>query len=89
MEKVWIVDCAHADIEPEKEIFAAHNVPYERLFCKSQDEIIEKCQGATVFLNHYEIMDAHIFKNIPTLKLVVRYGVGYNNVPQVLRSGYF
>ena len=79
MEKVWIVDCAHADIEAEKEVFAAHNVPYERLFCKSQDEIIEKCQGATVFLNHYEIMDEHIFKNIPTLKLVVRYGVGYNN----------
>ena len=77
--KVFISDCAHADIEPEKEVFAAHNVPYERLFCKSQDEIIETCQGAVVLLNHYEIMDAHIFKNIPTLKLVVRYGVGYNN----------
>ena len=78
--QLFITDCAHADIEPEKEVLDAHKIPYKRLFCKSQDEIIEKCQGGVVFLNHYEKMDAHIFKNIPSLKLVVRYGVGYDNV---------
>lgn len=78
--KLFITDCAHADIEAEKKVFTAHNIDYKRLFCKTQDEIIAECQGAVVFLNHYVTMDAHIFKNIPTLKLVVRYGVGYDNV---------
>ena len=46
----------------------------------SQDEVIEQCQGAVCFLNQYVRMDEKIFKAIPSLRMVVRYGVGVDNV---------
>lgn len=78
--KIIICDCDHADVNPEHKVFTQAGVEYKRLHCKSQEDVIEQCQGAVVILNQYVRIDENIFKNIPSLKLVVRYGVGVDNV---------
>lgn len=78
--KIIICDCDHADTNPEHNVFTQAGVEYKRLQCTSQEQVLAECQGAVVFLNQYVRMDENIFKNIPSLKLVVRYGVGVDNV---------
>ena len=78
--KIIICDCDHKDVDTEKAVFDAAGMDFRWLHCMSQDEVIEQCQGAVCFLNQYARMDEKIFKAIPSLRMVVRYGVGVDNV---------
>ncbi len=78
--KVIICDCDHSDVNMEKEVFDQAGLPFKWLQCQTQDEVIAQCKGAEVFLNQYVKMDEKIFSAIPTLKCIVRYGVGVDNV---------
>lgn len=79
-EKIIICDCDHQNVEEEKKIFDAAGYPFRWHHCMTQEEVIKQCKGAVVFLNQYVHMDEKIFQAIPTLKCVVRYGVGVDNV---------
>lgn len=79
-DKIIICDLDHKDIEPEKAVFDNGGYGYSWLHCATQDEVIEKCGEATVLLNQYVRMDEKIFKALPNVKCIVRYGVGYDNV---------
>ena len=78
--KVIICDCDHADVNEEDKVFAAAKISYKWLKCTTQQEVIEQCQGAVALLNQYLRMDEVVFRNIPTLKMVARYGVGVDTV---------
>ena len=78
--KIIICDCDHKDVDTEKAVFDAAGMDFRWLHCMSQDEVIEQCQEAICFLNQYVRMDEKIFKAIPSLRMVVRYGVGVDNV---------
>lgn len=78
--QIIICDCDHKDVDTEKAVFDAAGMDFRWLHCMSQDEVIEQCQGAVCFLNQYVRMDEKIFKAIPSLRMVVRYGVGVDNV---------
>lgn len=80
MEKIIICDLDHKDIVPEMKVLDEAGYEYEWLKCQTQEEVIEKCNGATVLLNQYVKMDEKIFSNLPQVKCVVRYGVGVDNV---------
>lgn len=77
---IYICDLDHKGVEQEQQVFGKYNYEFEWLHCSTQEEAIEKCQGAKVFLNQYLKMDRKIFKALPELKCIVRYGVGYDNV---------
>lgn len=79
-ERVLITDCDHEDIEIENRVLQHAGVPYVLKECKTEDDVIREGQGATVFLNQYAPITERVMKNLPDLKLVVRYGVGVNNV---------
>lgn len=79
-EKIIICDCDHQDVDTEKAVFDAAGYAFRWHHCMSQEQVIRECQGARVFLNQYVRMDETIFKAIPTLKCVIRYGVGVDNV---------
>lgn len=79
-EQVIICDCDHQDIAEERAVLDAAGYSYAWHHCATQEEVIRSCQGATVFLNQYVTMDRRIFAAIPTLRCIVRYGVGYDNV---------
>lgn len=78
--KIIICDCDHKDVNIEKDIFSAAGMDFKWLQCATQEAVIEQCQGAVCFLNQYVRMDRKIFEAIPTLKCIVRYGVGVDNV---------
>ncbi len=79
-EKIIICDCDHQDVDTEKAVFEEAGYPYRWHHCMTQEEVIRECQGARVFLNQYVRMDETMFRAIPTLKCIVRYGVGVDNV---------
>lgn len=78
--KIIICDCDHKDVNNEKAVFDAAGMEFKWLQCTTQEAVIEQCQGAVCFLNQYVRMDRKIFEAIPTLKCIVRYGVGVDNV---------
>ncbi len=78
--QVIICDCDHKHVNQEIEVFQKENIDIKWLQCKTQDEVIASCQGAKVLLNQYVRMDEKIFKALPSVKCIVRYGVGVDNV---------
>lgn len=77
---IYICDCDHSDVNQEDKVFQEAGVDYRWLHCRTQEEVIASCPGAKVFLNQYARMDRKIFRAIPSLKCIVRYGVGVDNV---------
>lgn len=78
--EVIICDCDHKNINQEDEVFRKEGIEVKWLKCMTQDEVIANCKGAKVLLNQYVLMDEKIFKALPTVKCIVRYGVGVDNV---------
>jgi len=78
--KIVICDLDHKDVEAERKVFSKAGYHFDWLHCKTQQEVIENCQNAVVLLNQYVKMDKVIFEALPTLKCIVRYGVGYDNI---------
>lgn len=80
MYKVMICDLDHKDAEQEAKVFAEAGYEFKWLKCKDQQEVIDNCKGAVVLLNQYIRMDKTIFRALPSVKCIVRYGVGYDNI---------
>lgn len=78
--KIIICDCDHSDVNTEKAVFEKAGYDFKWLNCKNEDEVIEQCQGAVCFLNQYCKMNEKVFRGVPSLKFIVRYGVGVDNV---------
>ncbi|MBR8749504.1 putative 2-hydroxyacid dehydrogenase [Fusobacterium sp. DD29] len=78
--KVIITDCDHANINIEKEILEKAGLTYELKQCKTEEDLIEQCKDGDIFINQYAPITRHVMESLPNLKLVVRYGVGVNNV---------
>lgn len=78
--KIIIVDCDHDKVDTEKAVFDKAGEDFRWLHCLNEEEVIRECQGAVCFLNQYCRMNAKVFEAIPTLKFIVRYGVGVDNV---------
>ncbi|GAF13725.1 D-3-phosphoglycerate dehydrogenase [Bacillus sp. JCM 19045] len=77
---VIITDCDHEHIQHEKDIFNERNLSFLLKQCKTEEDLIHECTGATVLINQYAPITDRVLKALPTVKLVVRYGVGVNNV---------
>ena len=78
--EIVITDCDHENITIEKEILDFGNKTFELKQCKTESDLIEECQGASVWINQYAPITKNVIESCPDLKLVVRYGVGVNNV---------
>ena len=79
-KRIVICDLDHADVETERAIFDKAGYDFDWLHCVTQDDVINSCQNAEVLLNLYIRMDRKIFKALPKLRCIVRYGVGVDNV---------
>lgn len=80
VQQVIITDCDHEDIEIESRVLDEAIVPFVLKQCKTEDDVIREGQGAAVLLNQYAPITDRVMKSLPALRLVVRYGVGVNNV---------
>lgn len=80
MKKIIICDLDHSDVNAETAVLNEAGFDFKWLHCKTQQEVIEHCKDAVVLLNQYVKIDSTIFEALPTVKCIVRYGVGYDNI---------
>lgn len=78
--QIIISDCDHASLAIEFEILKEANIEFELQQNKTEQDLIENCQPATIILNQYAPFTEKVFSRLPNLKLIIRYGVGVNNI---------
>ena len=78
--KIYITDCDHNDIDIEKEVFEKAGFEVILKNAKTEDEVIEQCKDGEILIIQYAHITEKVMKNIPSLKFVVRYGVGVDTI---------
>lgn len=72
--------CDHTNVDIEKKILNQKDINFRLEQCITEDDVIERCKDAEVIINQYAPITRKVMENLPELKMVVRYGVGVNNV---------
>jgi D-3-phosphoglycerate dehydrogenase / 2-oxoglutarate reductase len=77
---VAITDCDHGDVDPERAVLDGHDVELRVLACRTPEEVAAQAGDADVLINQYVPVTAAVLDALPRCRLVVRYGVGVDNV---------
>jgi D-3-phosphoglycerate dehydrogenase / 2-oxoglutarate reductase len=77
---VVITDCDHGDVDPERAVLDGHDVELRVLACRTPEEVAAQAGDADVLVNQYVPITAAVLDALPRCRLVVRYGVGVDNV---------
>jgi D-3-phosphoglycerate dehydrogenase len=77
---VVITDCDHGGVDPERAVLDGHDVELRVLACRTPEEVAAQAGGADVLINQYVPITAAVLDALPRCRLVVRYGVGVDNV---------
>jgi D-3-phosphoglycerate dehydrogenase len=77
---VAITDCDHGDVDPERAVLDGHDVELRVLACRTSEEVAVQAGDADVLINQYVPITAAVLDALPRCRLVVRYGVGVDNV---------
>lgn len=77
---VAITDLDHADIKIEQEVLWKYDIDPVWLNCKTEDDLISQCKGFTALINQYAPFTERVFQQLPDLKMIVRFGVGVDNI---------
>ena len=77
---VVITDCDHDSIDPERAVLDGHDVELRRLQCRTPQEVAARAGDADVLINQYAPVTGEVLDGLPRCRLVVRYGVGVDNV---------
>ncbi|HET9290630.1 MAG TPA: C-terminal binding protein [Actinomycetes bacterium] len=77
---VVITDCDHDNVDPERAVLDGHDVELRVLACRTPQEVGAQAGDAEVLLNQYVPVTAEVLDALPRCRLVVRYGVGVDNV---------
>jgi D-3-phosphoglycerate dehydrogenase / 2-oxoglutarate reductase len=77
---VVITDCDHDNVDPERAVLEGHDVELRVLDCRTPEEVAAQAGDADVLINQYVPITAEVLDALPRCRLVVRYGVGVDNV---------
>jgi D-3-phosphoglycerate dehydrogenase / 2-oxoglutarate reductase len=77
---VVITDCDHDNVDPERAVLDGHDVELRVLACRTPEEVAAQAGDADVLLNQYVAITGEVLDALPRCRLVVRYGVGVDNV---------
>ena len=77
---IAISDCDHLNMNEEEAVCARFGLRLNLFQCRTEDDLIRTLPGYTAVLNQYAPFTEQVFSALPDLKLVVRYGVGVNNI---------
>lgn len=78
--RVVITDCDHDNIEPELRVFGDAGLEMKLAECRTAEDVISEASGAEALVNQYAPIDESVLASLSHLKVVVRYGVGVDNV---------
>ncbi|MDF2744202.1 MAG: dehydrogenase [Actinomycetia bacterium] len=77
---VVITDCDHDSVDPERAVLDGHDVELRVLRCRTPEEVAAQAGDAEVLINQYVPITGAVLDALPRCRLVVRYGVGVDNV---------
>jgi D-3-phosphoglycerate dehydrogenase / 2-oxoglutarate reductase len=77
---VVITDCDHGGVDPERAVLDGHDVELRVLDCRTPEEVAGQAGDADVLINQYVPITGEVLDALPRCRLVVRYGVGVDNV---------
>lgn len=77
---VAITDLDHSDIQIEQEVLAKFDIDPVWLNCRTEDDLIAQCRGFKALINQYAPFTERVFSALPGLRMVVRFGVGVDNI---------
>lgn len=79
--KILLTDCDHANLDQENAVFQEFGLTFDRSDCKTEEDLIKNVSGYQICMNQYAPFTRKVIEALaPDLKMVVRYGVGVNNV---------
>ena len=78
--RVLITDFNYPDVELERRILEDAGLELVTGQCRSEEDVIEAGQGVSAMLTQYARITARVMDELPELRLVGRYGVGYDIV---------
>ena len=79
-KKLVVTDQAFGNTRYEAETAAAYGADFSAFQCRSEDEALAAVQGAHVVLNNFAPMTRRVMAALAPGAVVVRYGVGVDNV---------
>jgi D-3-phosphoglycerate dehydrogenase / 2-oxoglutarate reductase len=77
---IIITDCDHPSVEIEKKIIEEKGLRVVVEQCKTEEDLIAKCKEADGLINQYAPITDRVLSELPKCQVVVRYGVGVDNV---------
>jgi D-3-phosphoglycerate dehydrogenase len=77
---VVVTDCDHGTMAPEASVLDAAGVAWRLEQCRTAQDVVTAAGDATVLINQYAPITAEVLDALPAVRLVVRYGVGVDNV---------
>lgn len=82
MTDVIITDAEYPDSDVEAQVFAAAGLSFARHACGSEGDVIEAAasSGARALLVQYAPITAAVLRELPDVRIVSRYGTGFDNV---------
>lgn len=75
-----VTDCEHIDYTQEREICEANGIGFVKYDLRDEAEAAEVLKDYTVVGNQYLKMTDSLMDKLPNLKVIVRYGMGVDNV---------
>jgi D-3-phosphoglycerate dehydrogenase / 2-oxoglutarate reductase len=78
--KVLITDFNYPDVELERRILEDDGLELVTAQCRSEEDVIEAGRRVSALLTQYAPITARVMAELPELRMVGRYGVGYDIV---------
>ena len=78
--KVLITDFNYPDVDLERRTVEDAGLELVTAQCRSEEDVIEAGRGVSALLTQYARITARVMAELPELRLVGRYGVGYDIV---------
>jgi D-3-phosphoglycerate dehydrogenase len=78
--KVLITDFNYPDVELERSILEGAGLELLEAHCRTEEDVIEAGQEVSALLTQYAPITARVLAELPKLRMVGRYGVGYDIV---------
>ncbi len=80
MPKVLITDYGFPNLDPETEVFSQAGIEFVTAQCKTEEEVIDAAAGCDALLVQWAPVRERVAKALPDCRLVVRYGIGVDNL---------
>ena len=77
---IMYTDIDHKSLDIERKVCNEAGYDFSVTQCHSEEDVINQCKDADILINQYAPITAKVMDALPNLKMVVRYGVGVDNI---------